>query len=378
VLSAAPITFAITPKTVIITPASGQHKVYGSVDPALTYAHTALGGSDTDSVFTGALARAAGENVGPYVINLNTLSAGGNYILVLSATPVAFEIAPAPLTIVVTAAPMTYTGSAYAGATCAALGVNGEHPASTLSYEDASHSALPAAPINAGDYFARCAAGGAGTNYLANASTAAFTIAKATQSIAFTSTPPNPFILGTTYVVSATGGGSGNPVTFSSLTPAICSVSGSTVTAITVGQCQVAANQLGNGNYLAAPQSVQAFGTHYNFAGFFRPVDNLPVLNVAKAGSGIPVKFSLNGNFGLSILTSGYPLSGPVACSATEVGDIVDETVNAGGSSLTYDSLTDQYIYVWKTQKSWAGSCRILVVRLSDGTDKIAKFEFTK
>ena len=233
-------------------------------------------------------------------------------------------------------------------------------------------------PIDAGSYFARCAAGGAGTNYLANASTAAFTIDKASQSIVFTSTPPNPFTLGTTYEVSATGGGSGNPVTFSSLTPAICSVLGSTVTAITVGQCQVAANQLGNSNYLAAPQNVQTFGTHYNFTGFFRPVDNLPVLNVAKAGSGIPVKFSLNGNFGLNILAIGYPISGAVACSATEIGETVDETVNAAGSSLTNDSLSDQYIYVWKTQKSWASSCRILVVRLSDGTDRIAKFQFTK
>jgi hypothetical protein len=378
VLSPVSITFAITPKTVVITPASGQSKVYGDADPALTYTHSPLGGTDTDSVFSGALARAAGENVGSYLINLNTLSAGGNYFLVLSATPVNFAITPATLTIVVTAAPMTYSGSVYAGATCAAVGVNGEHPASTLSYEDVGHSALPGPPINAGSYFARCAAGGAGTNYFANASTAAFTIEKASQSIAFTSTPPNPFTLGTTYGVSATGGGSGNPVTFSSLTPAICAVGGSTVTALTVGQCQVAANQAGNNNYLPAPQTVQAFGTHYNFTGFFRPVDNLPVLNVAKAGSGIPVKFSLNGNHGLNILANGYPLSGAVACSATEVGDIVDETVNAGGSSLNYDALTDQYIYVWKTQKSWAGSCRILVVRLNDGTDKIAKFQFTK
>jgi hypothetical protein len=374
VLSATPVTFAITPKTVIVTPTGAQSKVYGQTDPVLTFTNDA---GLAAAAFSGALGRAAGENVGSYPINLNTLSAGGNYTLILSAAPVTFEITPATLTITVTAAPMTYTGSPYAGAVCAAQGVNGELPPSTLSYEDASHTALPGAPIDAGNYFARCAAGGPGTNYLANASTAAFTISQATQTIVFTSTPPNPFILGSTYAVSATGGASGNPVTFSSLTPAICSLSGSTVTAVSVGPCRIAADQAGNNNYLPA-HNEQLFGTHYNFTGFFRPVDNLPLLNIAKAGSGIPVKFSLDGNHGLNILASGYPVSGAVACSATDIGDTVDETVNAGGSTLTYDALADQYIYVWKTQKGWAGSCRILVVRLSDGTDRIAKFQFTK
>ena len=43
------------------------------------------------------------------------------------------------------------------------------------------------------------------------------------QSIVFTSTPPSPALTGATYAVAATGGTSGNPVTFSSLTPSICS-----------------------------------------------------------------------------------------------------------------------------------------------------------
>ena len=49
---------------------------------------------------------------------------------------------------------------------------------------------------------------------------------------------------------------------------------------------------------------------------------------------------------------------------------------NAGGSSLTFDTTTNLYKYVWKTEKSWKGTCRILVVRLSDGTDHFAKFSF--
>jgi hypothetical protein len=57
--------------------------------------------------------------------------------------------------------------------------------------------------------------------------------------------------------VSATGGASGNAVTFNSTTPLICTVAGNTVTALTAGNCIVAANQAGNANYTAAPQTAQ-------------------------------------------------------------------------------------------------------------------------
>ena len=55
--------------------------------------------------------------------------------------------------------------------------------------------------------------------------------------------------------------------------------------------------------------------------------------------------------------------------------DAVEETVTAGGSSLTYDAGADQYIYVWKTEKSWNG-CRQLVIQLKDGTYHRANFQF--
>lgn len=114
----------------------------------------------------------------------------------------------------------------------------------------------------------------------------------------------------------------------------------------------------------------------YSFAGFFQPVYNLPLLNITNAGSSIPVKFSLSGNQGLGIFAPGYPVSGPIACDANELGSEIDETVTAGGSALSYDAGADQYSYVWKTNKAWKGTCRILVVRFNDGTDHFAKFRF--
>jgi len=113
----------------------------------------------------------------------------------------------------------------------------------------------------------------------------------------------------------------------------------------------------------------------YNFAGFFAPVDNLPTFNVVNAGKGVPVKFSLSGNKGLNIFAAGYPMSVVINCDGSGEDDI-EETLNAGQSSLSYDSSTDQYNYVWKTQNSWANTCRQLVVKLNDGTEHRANFRF--
>jgi len=112
----------------------------------------------------------------------------------------------------------------------------------------------------------------------------------------------------------------------------------------------------------------------YNFSGFFPPVDNLPTLNAVKAGSAVPVKFSLSGSQGLDIFATAHPKSQMIACSSTAPVDGIEETVTAGSSSLSYDATLDQYIYVWKTLKSWTGTCRQLVVKLNDGTYHRANF----
>jgi hypothetical protein len=115
---------------------------------------------------------------------------------------------------------------------------------------------------------------------------------------------------------------------------------------------------------------------HYDFTGFFQPVDNSPVLNSVKAGSSVPVKFSLAGNQGLDIFLSGYPISRQFACETSAPSDDIEQTLTAGGSSLSYDATADQYNYVWKTNKAWAGTCRQLVVILKDGSIHIANFKF--
>ena len=128
----------------------------------------------------------------------------------------------------------------------------------------------------------------------------------------------------------------------------------------------------------AAETVTRTVNVIYNWTGFFRPVDNLPMCNAAKAGRAIPVKFSLNGNQGLEIFEVGYPRSEDITCGSIDLSDGIEETVTAGKSSLSYDADADQYIYVWKTEKAWVGNCRQLVVKLIDGTSHFANFHFTK
>jgi hypothetical protein len=85
---------------------------------------------------------------------------------------------------------------------------------------------------------------------------------QASQVISFTSTPPTNPTYGGSYVVSAVGGGSGNPVVFSidpASTQGACSVSGSTVSFTGVGICVIDANQAGDSSWAPAPQAQQSF-----------------------------------------------------------------------------------------------------------------------
>jgi hypothetical protein len=84
-------------------------------------------------------------------------------------------------------------------------------------------------------------------------------VGQGSQSITFTSAPPTHAVVGGTYTVAATGGGSGNPVTFSSATPRVCRVSGAEVTFLKAGACTINANQAANTNYSAAPEVQQSF-----------------------------------------------------------------------------------------------------------------------
>jgi hypothetical protein len=94
------------------------------------------------------------------------------------------------------------------------------------------------------------------TDYTTAASTVQLTVNMIAQTISFTA--PSPVTYGTTPIaLSATGGASGNAVTFS-VVSGPGSIAGNTLTINGAGSVVVAANQLGNTNYTAAAQVAQS------------------------------------------------------------------------------------------------------------------------
>ena len=142
------VNFTITPKLVTIT-AADKTKVYGSTDPALTYTSSGLIGSDS---LSGALTRAAGENVGSYDILVGTLSAGANYTLSYTGASLGITAASLSSSAINITAPSTlvYDGTGK-GHTASASGVSGF----SYTYAGVSPTVYPSsvtAPTDAGTY----------------------------------------------------------------------------------------------------------------------------------------------------------------------------------------------------------------------------------
>ncbi len=196
------------------------------------------------------------------------------------------------------------------------------------------------------------------------------------QAIVFTSVAPAFAPVGATYAVSATGGGSGNPVTFSSLTPGTCAVPGSMVSFTAIGACSIAADQTGNASYLAAPRVTQQVTVTYAFA-FSAPTLEAPAVNAAPKTSAVPVAFTLGGSFGLGVLASGTPRTSQVSCAApfAALGPLT--TADLGGGGITYAAPSGVYSFKWKVDKNrWGGTCRVLIIELTDGSHHRAVYAF--
>ena len=108
------------------------------------------------------------------------------------------------------------------------------------------------------------------------------------------------------------------------------------------------------------------YDVEYAFEGFFSPV-RMNGTNQAKAGSSVPLKFSIGEYDGLDILAGGSP-------SVQRCGG--GDATSAEGR-LSYDADAGQYVYVWKTDRAWAGTCRAITVRLDDGSAKSVSFRMT-
>jgi hypothetical protein len=127
-----------------------------------------------------------------------------------------------------------------------------------------------------------------------------------------------------------------------------------------------AADQAGNPVYRSAWYRVI-----FPFNGFAPPIAASGWTDV-KAADGVPLKFSLGGDYGLDVLTAA--MQQQVDCAS---GDAVDPASPASGA-FTYNASLARYMYAWAGNKAWAGTCRSVTLTLSDGTTHRADFRMTK
>ena len=188
-----------------------------------------------------------------------------------------------------------------------------------------------------------------------------FAVARASQTITFGAIAGQP--AGGAPMALAATASSGLAVAFSSVTPAVCTVTGATVTLLATGTCTVRAAQTGNGNYAVAANVDQTFGIAAGaqtiaFTALANQTFGGGVFNLsAMATSGLPVSFSpltpmtcvVNGN------TAALVSAGTCTIRAAQAGNAsysaapnVDRsfTIAKAGQAITFIPISDRPLNV--------------------------------
>jgi hypothetical protein len=120
------------------------------------------------------------------------------------------------------------------------------------------------------------------------------------------------------------------------------------------------------------------YSVSYKFVGFDSPVDNNGVLNAAKAGQAIPLKWRLldASSNPVTNLASVKVTATSLACSLGTTTDALEEY--AAGSSGLQNLGNGYYQFNWKSPTNYANSCKTLNLDLGEGSPHTALFKFTK
>ena len=323
-ISSNPATITFGAKAITVT-ANNASKTYADADPAsFGYTFTGLVGSD---VLTGSLSRVTGENAGTYAISGSLTNA--NYVVtVINGT---FTIGTKALTVTATSASKIYgtaDPSSFAYATSGLVGSD----VLTGSLSRAVGENVGTYAISLGTL--------ANANYAITFTDGIFTITKAEQgSLATTSASAN---LGTAIALITTGGSGTGAVSYSVVngTATGCSVTGTSLTAITVGTCLVTATKAGDGNYneASAPTVTETF---------ISVIQNQAAITVNSASTG----------FGGSIAL--------VATGGSGTGAVSFNVTNgtATGCSITGSTL----------RSTSAGTCLVIATKAADANYLVAR-----
>lgn len=299
-------------------------------------------------------------------------------VTVNDVTPPAISVAPQTIAADASCQAVIpdFTTTATVSDNCACSGSDQSQACADRQPITVTQSPAPGTPVGLGTHTITLTAndGSSNNNGAGNTTTTTTTVTVADQTAPVIDCPSNievflpPNTSDTSMVVNypaatATDNCSTTPtITYSHASGSVFPVGTTTVTA-------TATDAAGNETECEFTVTVR-----YNFTGFFSPVNNPPTLNAVNAGRAIPVKFSLSGDKGLNIFAPNNPLTVSLNCNTNDPGVDVTETLTAGGSTLTFSG--DQYIYIWKTESSWAGTCRQLVITLNDGSVHRANFKF--
>ena len=158
----------------------------------------------------------------------------------------------------------------------------------------------------------------------------AVSVTKAAQAITFDTVGPRSYG-DPDFTVSATGGGSGNPVTFSTLTTDVCLVSGATVTIVGAGLCTIDADQAGDGSHADAPQA------HAEIQVARAGQATLAVNAVSPATYGTSQALTTSGGSGTGTVT--YGVGASTACSVS--GATLSITAGTGTCSVSATKAAD-------------------------------------
>jgi hypothetical protein len=344
-------------------PGSVEFFVNGSSTPAAgTVNYNQSTGVATLSNYSHGL---AASNTAYSVKAVFTPTSGSNYSGSDATNTSALTVNKADTTTTVNcgAGPFTYNGAAHTPCSAEVTGPGSLSQSLTVDYQDNT---------NAGTATASASFAGNG-NYNASNDSKNFTIQKASStttvtcpaSVPYTGSPLTPCS------AKATGAGGLNQsltVSYTNNTDA--------------GTATATATFAGDANHNGSSDS-KNFNITFNFTGFSSPVDNNNVLNSAKAGQAIPLKWRLtdaSGNPVTNLLSTDVKVTvASLNCSLGTTTDQLEEY--AAGSSGLQNLGNGYYQFNWKTPTNYANSCKTMTLDLGEGTlttPHTALFKFTK
>ena len=321
--------FTVTQGSQTITFGTLANKVFGTAPFAVSATASSGLAVSFNSQTTTAVCTVSGATVTLVSAGACTIQAtqagNTNYA---AATPVSqsFQVTRAPQTITFGALASKVFGTAlFAVSATASSGLPVSFNSQTTAVCTVSSATLTL--ISAGACTVQATQAGNANYAVATPVSQSFQVTRAPQTITFGALPNKVF--GTApFAVRATAS-SGLAVIFASLTPAVCTVSGATVTLISAGTCTIQATQAGNNNYAVATPVNQTFqvtqvGQIITFPAILnQQLGTAPFAVSATASSGLAVSFNSQTTAVCTVSGATVTLVSAGACTiqATQAGN---------------------------------------------------------